>query len=237
MIRTPLVSTLSLALLLAGCNAANVQPGVAAPTPTAPAGQEQATPAAGASNGDSAAPAAPTAISNQLDQLNGRLTLLQEQVIQLKSLQQQQSELGQMMLTRLQLLTQSGMQAQASADAPAPADTGAGERIDAAIDQLLQVLNQMGMSDSGDDPYAVATTYTGKGAWILVRYRTDTGETWLADGGSWLPLEEEVSLSPSSYRVQLSRADQDLKGYVAVRIDQQSGQTWWLNDRRWQVYE
>lgn len=193
--------------------------------------QEGGTAAADPQSSDSDAG---SSLGNRLDQLNGRVTLLQEQVIQLKTLLDKQAEMGQMTLTQLQQLTQAGALADAGNDTLEPGVEGQG--VDAAIDQLLGVVNQLGMGGVSD-PYQVATTYTAKGAWILVRYRTDTGETWLADGGSWLPLEEEAVLVPSSYRVWLTRADQDLKGYVAVRLDQQSGQTWWLNDRRWQVYE
>ena len=162
----------------------------------------------------------------------GSLTLLQEQVIQLKSLLERQTEVGQMVLTRLEYANPSATPADPSEENATSAD-GA---VDDAINQLLQVVNQLGFSEGGDQ-YAVATTYTAKGAWILLRYRSDTGETWLADNGGWIPLEEEGELYPSRYRIQLSRADQDLKGYVAVRIDQQSGQVWWLNDRLWQVYQ
>ena len=239
MFRTRFVSALTLALLLGGCNAGNVQPGAAeaaaSSAQSASGGEERVAPAVtdvpGAS---SAAPVSP--INNRLDQLNGRLTLLQEQVMQLKGLLEQQLEMGQMTLTRLQQMNQAGLTEASDAVGESEVGDVQDEQVDAAIDQLLAVVNQLGMG-SLSDQYAVATTYTGKGAWILLRYRTDTGETWLAEGGSWLPLEEEASLTPSSYRVWLTRADQDLKGYVAVRLDQQSGQTWWLNDRRWQVYE
>lgn len=234
MFRTRSVSTLILALMLTGCNAANVQPGGAVDGGPPGAGQEKGAGQSDPAEAENAAAGSGATISNQLDQLNGRLTLLQEQLIQMKALLGQQTELGQMTLTQLQQLTQPDSAAAGLAGAE-EGSLGAGGQVDAAIDQLLGVVNQLGMGGLADQ-YAVATTYTAKGAWILVRYRTDTGETWLADAGSWIPLEEDAGLPASSYRVWLTRADQDLKGYVAVRIDQQSGQTWWLSDRRWQVY-
>lgn len=220
-------------LVLVGCNGANIKPGPAGPAgegepaaETAPPGQDTREQQAAA-----AEPAATTADA-RLDQLNGRLTLLQEQVIQLRSLLERQAEVGQMVLSRLEYASPPTNPADPAEERATPP----GDAVDDALNQLLQVVNQLGFSEGGDQ-YAVATTYTARGAWILLRYRTDTGETWLADNGGWIPLEEEGELYPSRYRIQLSRADQDLKGYVAVRIDQQSGQAWWLNDRLWQVYQ
>ncbi|GGB95677.1 hypothetical protein GCM10011352_22220 [Marinobacterium zhoushanense] len=233
----------SLSLLLAGCNAANVQPQSDLQTGQAAAATEsdQGSPAvdAGVENAPSR-PVNTAQISNQLDQLSGRLVLMQEQLIQLNSASKQQAEMNQILLTRLQHLSASSVRTaaedQASSDREADA-TGSGALIDDAIDQLMQTVNQLGLADAGD-LFAVASAYTAKGSWVLIRYRVDSGETWLADQGSWVRLEEEAgSLPASRYAVQLQRADQDLKGFVAVRIDRQSGESWWLNDRRWQVYQ
>lgn len=238
-----------ISLLLAGCVAGNGQPNANAggenPLPqqqATPEDREQApvqAPAAGSSAGNSgAAPASAGSLGNQLDQLNGRLTLVQEQLIKLRTQIQQQGELNQMVLTRLQQMPQQSPSSQdalveMSGEAGSSVDGG---QVDAAIAQLLQTVNELGLSSSSD-LYGVATTYTSRGVWVLIRYRHDTGETWLADQGRWVALEEEGVSTPSSYEVKLQRADQDLKGYVAVRIDRNTGDSWWLNDQRWQRYE
>lgn len=229
----------ALSLLLAGCNAANVQPSAGAaatevqPDTAAPAPQQGPTadvvlPATAAGNSQQ--------LSNQLDQLSGRLALMQEQLIQLKTSGDKQAEMSRILLTLLQQLSQTGSGASTPQESGSPVDDVASAQIDAAIGQLMQAVNQIGLADVTDS-FAVASAYTAKGVWVLVRYRIDTGETWLADQGNWVLLEEEGSLPVSSYAVQLQRADQDLKGFVAVRIDRQSGDSWWLNDRRWQVYQ
>lgn len=233
----------SLSLILIGCNAAGVQP---QPNPQAgqaanPTEPTQSSPAVEAGAESSPSRSVNGAqISNQLDQLSGRLVLMQEQLIQLNSASKQQAEMNQILLTRLQHLSEA--RGQAADEEPVSSvgevsSSGAGEQIDEAIGQLMQTVNQLGLADSGD-LFAVASAYTAKGNWVLIRYRVDTGETWLADQGNWVQLEEEAgSLPASKYAVQLLRADQDLKGFVAVRIDSQSGESWWLNDRRWQVYQ
>lgn len=234
----------TLSLLLVGCNAATVQPQPAAPAGQAAAPAEPADSADSAPAADtpvetaSARPVSGAQISNQLDQLSGRLALIQEQLIQLKSAGQQQAEMNQMLLTRLQHLSERGA---AKAADPGTSDAQgndeASAQMDAVIGQLMQTVNQLGLADAADT-FAVASAYTAKGSWVLVRYRVDTGETWLADQGSWVKIDEETgSLPLSSYAIQLQRADQDLKGFVAVRIDRRSGESWWLNDRRWQVYQ
>ncbi len=236
-------------LLLAGCVPGNGKPDAGAngesPAPQqqdAPEGSRQApaeAPGAGPAGGDTQpGPVSAPSLSNQMDQLNGRLTLVQEQLIKLRAQLQQQGELNQMVLTRLQQMPQQSASAQGALDdmdseGGFAADSG---QVDAAIAQLLQTVNELGLSSSSD-LYGVATTYTARGVWVLIRYRRDTGETWLADQGRWVALEEGGVPSPSSYEVKLQRADQDLKGYVAVRIDRNTGDSWWLNDQRWQRYE
>lgn len=228
----------ALSLLLSGCNAANVQPQPVGSV----ASETQSDGAAQPEQGDrprAGAPAATAAsaqqLSNQLDQLSGRLSLVQEQLIQLKTSGERQAELSRILLTRLQHLSESGAGTNAVEEGNSTALDASSAQIDAAIGQLMQAVNQIGLAGVGDT-FAVASAYTAKGVWVLVRYRVDTGEAWLADQGNWVLLEEETALPVSSYAVQIQRADQDLKGYVAVRIDRRSGDSWWLNDRRWQVY-
>ncbi|MBR9883671.1 MAG: hypothetical protein GYB21_08440 [Oceanospirillales bacterium] len=241
MLFSRVLPSVALGLLLAGCNAANVQPQTGQPDaeqamPESPAPREST---GGAQSEVPARAVSGAQISNQIDQLSGRLVLMQEQLIQLKNASQQQAEMNQILLARLQHLserTSGSSSAAVEGNAAGEVSDQASADIDAAIGQLMQTVNQLGLSEGGDS-FAVASAYTAKGAWVLIRYRVDTGETWLADQGSWVLLEEERSLPVSSYAIELQRADQDLKGFVAVRIDRQSGESWWLNDRRWQVYQ
>ncbi len=237
-----------LALVLAGCNAAApTQPASPTASPEVSPTQDE-TPsadqrelstqtqaqAADASPGQRQSPANP--MQSGFDQLSGRLTLLQEQVLQLRSNSQQLLEQNQMLLNRLQLLSAPpGAEQQNSAETGGT--EGAGEQLDAAIGQLMQLLNQVEVPAGEGGQFAVATTYTRQGSWILLRYDRHTGETWLANTGRWQPLADVGYLNMSSYRVLVHRADQDAKGYVAVRIDERSGMSWWLNGDRWQEYE
>ncbi|MBA4501187.1 hypothetical protein [Marinobacterium marinum] len=230
-----------LALLLAGCNAAApTQPAEAAASPPSPHSENASTTeprdAGGAGAASHERSSAGSAIQSGFDQISGRLTLLQEQVLQLRSDNQTLLEQNQMLLNRLQLLT--------APSAPESEDEGervvsagaASEQLDAAIGQLMQMLNQMDMAAGAGGQFAVTTTYTRQGDWVLLRYDRHTGETWQAKAGRWLPLADVDYLNTSSYRVLVHRADQDSKGYVAVRIDEQGGMSWWLNGDRWQEY-
>lgn len=232
-------------LALAGCVPGGVkEEGESAQTAAQPEGQppvEAAQASAQQASQDAAqessmpAPGSLRGISNQLDRLSGRLVLLQEQVIKLGEASRQQAEREQMILSHLQLATETGQSAQPAAGNSAADTSGASQQLDAAIGQLMSVMNNMSSNAGGGD-YQIATTYTAKGDWLLLRYRIDTGETWLADGGMWVPLQEMGTLPASHYRVLVSRADQDLKGYVAVRIDEQTGDSWWLSDKLWKPY-
>ncbi|WP_432695825.1 hypothetical protein ACQUQP_14955 [Marinobacterium sp. YM272] len=244
MLRTLTLIGLSFGLLLAGCTPAAVKPGAPG---TASAAEQQAgseqqpaapEPEKAAAESPTGSGAGLASLGNQLDQLNGRLTLVQEQLIKLRTQTQQQGELNQMVLTRLQQMAESGAFTAAPDSGGEMSDSAvpASGQIDAAIAQLLQTANELGLSNSSD-LYDVASAYTAKGVWVLIRYRRDTGETWLADQGQWQALAEEGVPAASSFAVRLQRADQDLKGYVAVRIDRNTGESWWLNDRRWQRYE
>ncbi|GAA0784328.1 hypothetical protein [Marinobacterium sediminicola] len=176
-------------------------------------------------------------VQSGFDQLSGRLTLLQEQVLQLRTDSQRLLEQNQMLLNRLQLLS-TEPEATNDPDSAKPATDGAAsEQLDAAIGQLMQMLNQMEMPSDEGGQFGIATTYTRQGGWVLVRFDRRTGETWLADAGRWQPLADVDFMNLSSYRVLVHRADQDAKGYVAVRFDEQTGMTWWLNGNRWQEYE
>lgn len=185
-------------------------------------------------------PAAPAVSSqSQFDQISGRLTLIQEQMLQLRSDNQRLQEQNQMVLNRLQLLSSSAAAAtenDGESEASGAAADGGSEQLDMAIGQLMQVLNSLDNTGSSGGEYALSTTYTRSGDWILLRYHRLNGSTWLADSGEWRPLQEQQAPSRGDYDVLLHRADQDRKGYVGVRIDRNTGRSWWLNDTRWQEY-
>lgn len=232
-------------LLLSGCNQTNVQPASGADELVDPHSSEGRAELAAQLGGGSLEPIAVTqgdmsgSLQNQLDQLTGRLTLLQEQVIQIRSLTQQTLEQSQMNMTRLQSLSDSQRQQGPSVAGVEEAEAGylesAVNDIDQAVAQLLSAMSmQSPQMAEATGPYRIATAFTRNG-WILIRFHAQTGETWLADNNNWQALRDAASLSRSSYEVQIQRADTDSKGYVAVRIDKRDGRSWWLNDDTWQV--
>ena len=236
---------LSSALLLSGCLGSGSEPQAAAePQLVAQASAEQPAPQAQAAASDTTVEQVVVErespnITNQIDQLMGRLTLVQEQVINQRALAQQQLELSQAILQRVQLMTNTALidETKPAAEADAVSDAQS-EQLDAALNQLLQIANEMQVNSSQqsiDSPWGVASAVTNKG-WILIRYRMDTGESWIAEKGSWTLLKEESTPIAGAYNVQIERRDTDSKGYVAVRLDRSSGTTWWLNDRTWQAY-
>ena len=231
--------------VLSGCNEANVQPGSGDTELVDPHSSEGRAELAAQLGGEPIEPIAVTqgdmsgSLQNQLDQLTGRLTLLQEQVIQIRSLTQQTLEQSQMNMTRLQSLSDPQRLQGPSVAGQEEADSSylesAVNEIDQAVAQLLSVMSmQSPQMAEASGPYRIATAFTRKG-WILIRFHAQTGETWLADNNNWQALRDNASLNPSSYEVQVQRADTDSKGYVAVRIDKRDGRSWWLNDDTWQV--
>jgi len=238
-------SPLLFTALLLGCNASTQT------RPDDPVGTEQAEQAAPGNEGAARAPvqqpspsqpvpqpapAPAVSAQSQFDQLSGRLTLMQEQLLQLRTDSQRLQEQNQMVLNRLQLISAPNQgDEQEDAQAVSQADSGA-EQLDMAIGQLMQVLNSLDNTGSAGGEYAITTTYTRSGDWILLRYNRVNGSTWLADAGDWRLLQEQQMPERGDYQVLVHRADQDRKGYVAVRIDRTTGHSWWLNDNRWQEY-
>ncbi|PSL13203.1 hypothetical protein CLV44_11332 [Marinobacterium halophilum] len=247
------LSVAATVLVLAGCNAAApTQPVPESASANTPAVNNSDAPAAESSRDRQAAststpsnPSAPTPqppanpIQTGFDQLSGRLTLLQEQVLQLRTNSQQLMEQNQMLLNRMQVMTRPADTADATEGGQGMASGSASDQLDAAIGQLMQLMNQLDApaGGGGDGQFAMTTTYTLQGGWILLRYDRHSGAAWLAEGGRWQLLQDVPYLEPSIYRILVHRADQDSKGYVAVRIDEQTGMSWWLNGDRWQEYE
>ncbi|GGO87489.1 hypothetical protein GCM10011348_40800 [Marinobacterium nitratireducens] len=227
--------------LLAGCNSASVRP-------DAPDGAGTVTPA-GAGDADAGAPApakvpagkpgaasaADDELVQRLDQLAGRLTLVQEQLIELKAQGAELSLQSQQLLARMQMAGPAPAQEMAPETPPASSDT-APAQLDGLIDQLGMIANELSASGVGDS-YRLAADYTRSGQWVLIRYDRFSGESWLADQGSWQSLQDPVAVPASDYEVVLERADNDIKGYVAARLDRRSGETWWLKQDTWQKFD
>ena len=218
-------------LALSGCNAANVQPQPTEPQPQIAAVQ----------------PAQVAAVSEEemqeFEKLNGRITLMQEQFMELKMQNTSVAERVQLLLTQFQLLAQEVKRASAKMPSMAQgADTAMVPRDNVSelmqrLDQQLMELQQIAPDLGGGNAFQLATCYTAKGQWVLIRYNRFSGESWISANGSWQALTEEQSPSISSYEVQLLRANGDVKGYVAARIDQNTGDSWWLNRDTWVKYQ
>lgn len=204
---------------LVGCNAAGVQSDQSVGQAPAPASVTIP-----ATDFDQAA---------QFEQLNGRITLLQEQFLELKVQNSAVAERLQLLLTQFQVLAQAVKKPPEASKAPA-ADTS---ELMRRLDQQLVELQQLAPELGGGDPFKLATCYTAKGQWVLIRYNRFSGESWISATNSWKPLAEELTPSISSYEVQLLPAKGDVKGYVAARVDQNSGETWWLNRNAWVKYQ
>lgn len=237
-----LLSGLAFAMILTGCNGANVQPEAAGQEGASAGAESQAGTATQASQ-----PASPVSVSpaqmEALENINSRITLLQEQVLQLKVQNGALAERSQLLLTQFQVLAQdvkmnnrgqSGQQNSAGQQSqPAPGT----DQLIRRLDQQLMELEQLSPALGGGNAFRLATTYTAKRQWILVRYNRLTGESWISEGGSWVPLGDDYELPISEYEIQISSAAADAKGYVAARIDNNTGDTWWLNDQQWVSYE
>lgn len=204
---------------LAGCNAANVQPDNVsmAEVPAAPV-------AAAADQGA------------QFDQLNSRITLLQEQFLELKIQNSAVAERVQLLLTQFQVLAQEVKRSSGSASTAAlPANEM--QEMMARLEQQIIELQQLAPELGGGDPFKLASCYTAKGQWVMIRYNRFSGESWISAANSWQPLAEMETPAISSYDVQLLRANGDVKGYVAARIDHNTGESWWLNQTTWVKYQ
>lgn len=220
--RVALLSFLS-AFALAGCNAANVQPDIS--QAAAPSAEQR-----DSSRADTIDQSA------QFDQLNGRITRLQEQFLELKVQNSSVAERVQLLLTQFQVLAQEVKRSAVSGSTstePDPALTEMMQRLDQQLVELQQIAPELG----GGDPFLLASCYTAKGQWVMIRYNRFSGESWISAANDWQALDEEQAPPISSYDIQLLPANNDVKGYVAARIDHNSGNSWWLNQNTWIKYQ
>jgi hypothetical protein len=230
------IAALTFSLFLVGCEAVPTQEGTDLPQEVS-GDQAENTNKPGSnqppSNGadTNAPPSVPS--SSQVEYLSGQLLTLQEQVIQIKADTQELRQNAQLLLARMQLMNgQGSIPNSASANdqnSEAPAIN------EASVNRLVQDVGTL--LDQTSSSFELVSSYTAKGQWVLIRYDRFTGETWLADQNRWNALGEAGSLPRSVYEVQIQRADKDIKGYVAARVDKRSGQTWWLREETWQSYQ
>ena len=218
MSRIVLLALLS-SFLLTGCNAAGVQPDISQPV------EPQVTP-----------PPVSVDQSAEFEKLNSRITLLQEQFLELKVQNSSVAERVQLLLTQFQVLAQQVKRSAVEKNGNTQPDSGLTEvmqRLDQQLTELQQIAPELG----GGDPFKLASCYTAKGQWVMIRFNRFSGESWISAANSWQPLEEEQTPSISSYDIQLLQANGDVKGYVAARIDHNSGDSWWLNQNTWVKYQ
>lgn len=206
---------------LLGCQSTPevTQEAAAAPSPSQPQQEQTAT-----ANDIAQHPSART--NGDYAYLSGQLTTLQEQVIQIRANTAELKKNLQVVLARMQMPTGQSIPVAQNSAATGP---------DPQLDRLNQQINSLLEQTEGS--FALASGYTAKGQWVLIRYDRYTGETWLADKGSWIALQEQDVIQPSLFSIQIRRADKDIKGYVAARVDQRSGETWWLKQNRWLIFQ
>lgn len=207
--------------MMFGCNAANVEPqaGSAPPEKTANFAQNQKN---------------TKSVLDAIAQLEGRFTAMQEQVLNVRSQSARQLEQLQSLQLQLNLLSQE-LKSSVRQDANDDAEPGVNIQDELALllDQMARMAGDVSMQVQ-DGNFRFVSCYTQAGQWILIRYDRFSGESWLADQGQWLPLQEVGEQPASVYEVTLERADSDSKGFVAARLDRQTGQTWWLKQNSWQ---
>jgi len=231
------------AIGLTACNAAGTKPDAAAPgMAEATAGATAGTTAA--ENSETSAQAKPQSNNSKmaaantpvdkLELIGNRMTAVQDHLLQIKSqagqLQQQNQALSlqlQSLKTELQVL--AAVEPQQNQEAPQP------DTFNGVLDQITMMANELS-SQVQDGAFRVVSAYTAKGQWVLIRFHRFTGETWLADKGQWNLLDESGETGTAEYEVVLLRADKDIKGYVAARINRISGESWWLKQNIWQPY-
>lgn len=172
---------------------------------------------------------------SQLDMLANRMTAVQDHLLQLKSQNGQLQRQNQELALKLQVLTNDLQSFAASASNTTPSEPASPDAFNGVLDQITMMANELG-SQVQDGAYQIASTYTAKGQWVLIRFHRYTGEAWLADKGQWNLLEESGATGTAEYEVTVLRADNDVKGYVVARINKISGETWWLKQDTWQPY-
>ncbi len=228
----------ALLLLMAGCQAQAVKPGA---PPEAPAADSVV-----------AEPQSPLLqrfdkLMTTNEQVEQRITLMQEQLIkvnqQLQAMQQRNGQLLQAM-QRLQLAQSQGAQARVT-EASGSRETAASneDQLTALVFRLEQLSAEWqaqpraGAAAAENAGFSLVSAYTPKGQWVIFKYDQASGLTWNAEDGGWNEVAELESLPLSAYQVVLRPAAGDVKGYVAARIDRETGRSWWLKGNTWEPFQ
>lgn len=225
-------SVLILCLLIAGCQTTPVVSDSAEVSETPKSANVSEQTSAVETSKPATAPITRPARTDNIEYLSGQLSTMQEQVIQIKADTFELKQTSQVLLARLQMLAHQPESSVAGTQDSAVV-TSDSEKLD--LDRLTARLNTM--LKRTDTQYQLASGYTAKGEWVLIRYDRFTGEAWLADQGRWNLLKEAEAVLPSVFSIQLLRAEKDVKGYVVARIDQVTGQSWWLKQDTWLMFQ
>lgn len=217
--------------VLAGCQAQSVKPQAEAPV----AAQQQA---GAESSSDLQSYFMRMVKSNE--QVEQRITLMQEQVIKLNQkmdiLQQRNLKLMQS-FQQLQISTAQKNQLQNNESDQTEPPAANVETLIARLEQQLATGGvQSGNGKTAAAGFRLVSAYTPK-QWVIFKYDEATGLTWMAKEGGWLAIEELSRLPISRYEVVLRPAAGDVKGYVAARVDQQTGESWWLKGNQWAPFQ
>ena len=189
-------SIIALCLLISGCQTASVQPdtsGVPQPSDAEASMQQSVTPEPVKQNSSGIPRPART---DNIEYLSGQLSTMQEQIIQIKTDTFELKQTSQVLLARLQMLANNPGQTAATVEAPGSDAVGTPD-----LDQLTARLNTL--LKRSDAQYQLASGYTAKGEWVLIRYDRLTGESWLADQGRWNLLKEAEPVTPPVFSIQL----------------------------------
>ncbi|MGB0466597.1 MAG: hypothetical protein ACPGF7_03570 [Pontibacterium sp.] len=236
------VSYIFVLLVLSGCNATQVQSVPPEPAvsqldiaPAKPGVKPIVAPVVEAKAEDKAET---ENVAQSIDVIGNRITAVQEQLLNIRSQNAIQLEQLQSVQVQLHAMVQdlkgTGLKP-LSTEGAAQAQPSQQE-FSLLLDQMARLANDVALQLQ-DGNYQFESCYTQTGQWILIRYNRFSGESWLADEGRWIALEEQAGPSASLYEVKLERADKDTKGFVAARMDRQSGKTWWLKQNIWQPLE
>lgn len=213
-----------LCFLIAGCQTTAVLPESAAEAPPPPPTEEvdKRTPLVVPNTAQLEATRA-----ENVEYLSGQLSTMQEQVIQIKADTSELRKTTQILLARAQMLSDQSAKIVSENIGGSISSTQEAPDLEQLTKQLKSLIKRT------DAQYQLVSGYTAKGEWVLIRYDRFSGESWLADQGQWNLLNESEEVLPSVFTIQLLRADKDIKGYVAARVDQATGQSWWLKQDTW----
>ncbi len=176
----------------------------------------------------------------RFDQLEQRITLVQEQIMRIQQQSQaldQRSQQELLALQRLQLSLSQLLPAKTAAETDPLAELG--YRLEQSLTELEQIKSTLAANSSpvqSEAGYRIVSAYSAKKDWILFRYEESSGQTWRVLNGKWVEVVDRTPPPLSRYEVVLQAAAGDIKGYVAARIDRLTGQSWWLNDTRWESF-